>query len=144
MLTSFQFSQLVAAAWFGAPVITQATASTCTLVGGAPRTSYCVYYTLSAPGGAMFGTAGPFEPCPFAAILSAIDRAWEAGALTGRQVEQAQVVVRAAERVFVGAPTPPPAPPVVACAVCGETEDAFGECGCAYVSVPQSHILRAA
>jgi hypothetical protein len=144
MLTSFQFAQLAAAAWFGAPVVTQSTASTCQLVGGTTRTSYSVYYTLSSPGGAMFGTAGPFEPCPFQSILTAIDAAWCAGALTGSQVEQAQVVVRAAERVFVGAPTPPPTAPAAVCATCGESADYFGECGCAYVSVPHTHYFRAA
>jgi len=132
MLTPLVFSALATAAWVGAPVTVQSSASICRLVGGRSFPSYSVYYSLATPGGAMYYSA-PGSSCPFAAVLSAIDAAWVAGVLTGRQVEQAQRVVAQAEALFSGAPTPPPAAPAPVCAACGEAADYFGECACAYV-----------
>jgi len=132
MLTPTQFSHIAAAAWFGPAVNTQTQASTCTLASGFVSESFSVYYVVAAPGKAMY-----YSPvgctCPFAAVLAAIDAAWVAGAISGRQVEQAQAVVAGARLVFEGAPTPPPAAPAPTCAACGEGRDFFGECGCAYV-----------
>ncbi len=146
MLTSFQFAQLAAAAWFGAPAVVSTTASSCQLVSGAQFISYSVFYQVGQqPGAAMYNTPGCSKASPFQAVLQAIDAAWEAHALTGRQVEQAQAVVWAAERLFAGVPTPPPAPATpVLCATCGQAPDLFGECICAYVHVPHSHYFAAA
>jgi len=145
MLTSFQFAQLAAAAWVGAPVIVSTSATSCQLISGAASSSYTVFYQAGhQPGAAMYSGQGFGCACPFLAVMQAIDKAWEAGALTGRQVEQAQAVVRAAELLFSGAPTPPPTAPAAVCAVCGESADYFGECGCAYVSVPHSHYFNVA
>ncbi len=101
------------------------------------QSSYSVHYTVGGIGGHMFSSTS-FCGSPFEAVLQAITKAGEAGFLTMGQLTQAHAAVQAAEALFCGTPQPTPAGPVLACATCGESADFFGECGCAYVTVPQS------
>ena len=133
MLTSVQFTQLAQAAWSGttffASIISYRSAA------GYAATSYRVSYHPGEVGSPCFQEE---RPCPFAAVLAAVQAAATAGVAVCAST--AGAVVAQAEYLFASAPAPALTPPV-ACAGCGEGRDYFGECGCSYV--PLTHYARA-
>lgn len=137
MFTPLQLSQLAAAAWSGPAATIIAGVEYYAATSGHTATNYTVSYHIGEV--CYLGRA----ESPFAAITQAAGRfAAEGAALAegaGVQAHAARTVA-AAEALFTPA-TPALAPPVVACAVCGEGRDHFGECGCAYV--PLTHYAHA-
>jgi len=131
MLTSIQFSQLAQAAWSGttffASIISYRSAA------GYAATSYRVSYHPGEVGSQCFQEE---RPCPFAAVLAAVQAAATAGAAVC--MSSAGAVVAQAEYLFAGAA----APAAAVCATCGEGRDPFGECGCSYVPVSASRYFH--
>ncbi|WP_223653157.1 hypothetical protein [Hymenobacter psoromatis] len=131
MLTSVQFSQLAQAAWSGttffASIVSYRSAT------GYAATSYRVSYHPGEAGSPCFQEE---RPCPFAAVLAAVQAAAAAGLVVC--VSTAGAVVAQAEYLFAGAP----APTAVVCATCGEGRDLLGGCGCSYVPVSASRYFH--
>lgn len=128
MLTPFQFLQLAAAAWSQGPALECiSTLSEGHAPGsGHASTTYRVSYqpaTWGAPGPVF--SSGP-QPCPFEAVLEAIEQAARVG--TPVSVSTALHIVRTAQAQFANAPAE-----AAVCGVCGQSPDAFEQCACDYV-----------
>ncbi|WP_151087432.1 hypothetical protein [Hymenobacter baengnokdamensis] len=132
MLTSVQFTQLAQAAWPGTTFFASIVSyrSAC----GHATTTYRASYHPGEAGSRCFQEE---RPCPFAAVLAAVQAAAAAGLAVC--VSSAGAIVAQAEYLFAGGSVP--ALPVVVCASCGEGRDHFGECGCSYV--PLTHYAHA-
>lgn len=138
MFTPLQLSQLAAAAWSGPSATIIAGVEHYAAASGHTATTYTVSYHVG-----QVCYLGRTES-PFTAIAQAASRFAAEGATIseGASVQaHAARTVAAAEALFTPAAVPAAAPPVVACAACGEGRDHFGECGCAYV--PLTHYARA-
>lgn len=126
MLTSMQFSQLAQAAWPG-------TTFFASIVSYRSATGYRASYHPGEVGSQCFQEE---RPCPFAAVLAAVQAAATAGVAVC--VSSAGAIVAQAEYLFAGAP----APAAAVCATCGEGRDPLGECGCSYVPVSASRYFH--
>jgi len=136
MFTPVQFSQLVAAAWFGPAAARFATIEHYTSINGNHQaTRYRASYLPGVPGEA--GCYQVSEPCPFAAVAATLHKAFEARALTFAQYAQGIWAVAQAEQVFTAAAPAELAPlaPLAPCPGCGERAEVavFGLCACEYV-----------
>ena len=132
MFTTSQLSQLAAAAWASGPALACISTASEHHVSrsGHASTTYSVSYHPATLGtkGVTF-CSGP-QPCPFAAVLEAIEQAATVG--TQVSVSTALRIVLQAQAQFTNLP----AGGAIVCATCGEAADHFQQCGCCYVPVP--------
>ena len=155
MFTPQQFSTLAAAAWSGPAASRFATIGHYSNeAGDYTTTSYCVSYHPHGASGPCYQGS---QPCPFAAVQAALDKAATAGVLPVAAIVAGTAIVQQAAAAFANAPAPhgpaactaTPAtgprhfatsPAAIKCAACGctATTDPFGVgCDCVWATMRQ-------